>query len=205
MYGDESDKYQVNSAWFDVVTSGDNAGSIELSNDWNAGEWFMFIPASKYKDLINAQNKQTYIDVTGVLGNPRFIRNYKTEEWLWTGGTKRSEADNAVEEDQPYSISIHPWYGTSHETDYYSSQEGISSINQKGNFVQNHGAFAGAQINHATGSLQQIVSGLKPGLYALTAQAFYWPENTEGTSNAYLFANDAKTQIPALQDDELGD
>lgn len=78
-------------------------------------------------------------------------------------------------------------------------------------YASNYGAFGCLEIGAATGTFYQTVTGLTPGLYAVSAQAFfdindespytggaYNKSNTATASNAYLYANDEKTTIPVL-------
>lgn len=75
-------------------------------------------------------------------------------------------------------------------------------------YASNYGAFGCLEIGAATGTFYQTVTGLTPGLYAVSAQAFfdindespytdgaYDTPNTTTASNAYLYANDEKLRF----------
>ena len=70
-------------------------------------------------------------------------------------------------------------------------------------------------MGHVTGEFYQVVDGLQPGLYEVSAQAFFhrndgWPytngsygtDNTATASNAVIFANDATATIPMISGDD---
>ncbi len=84
-------------------------------------------------------------------------------------------------------------------------------------YASSYGAFGCLEIGAATGTFYQTVTGLTPGLYAVSAQAFFdkddqKPYNEEGektpgiyqtdnkatASNAYLYANDSRAIIPVI-------
>lgn len=116
---------------------------------------------------------------------------------------KTTELDYATSD---YCTSIAPEFGTGNVSDEYASS---------------YGAFGCLEIGAATGTFYQTVTGLTPGLYAVSAQAFfdkddqkpynkdgektpgiYQTDNKADASNAYLYANDEKTTIPVLSGDD---
>lgn len=155
----------------------------------DADEWYL-ITADDYKTVIQKESAQGRYNISGLLLNSRFIRNVSDAGNIFW---KTTELDYATSD---YCTSIDPHMGTTGSNDDYAS---------------NYGAFGCLEIGNATGTFYQKVSGLTPGLYAVSAQAFfdindespytdgaYDTPNTTTASNAYLYANDEKTTIPVL-------
>lgn len=155
----------------------------------NADEWYL-ITAADYKTVIQNESAQGRYNISGLLLNSRFIRNVSDANnlfWKTTGLTYETD---------DYCTTIDSRMGTTGSNDGYAS---------------NYGAFGCLEIGAATGTFYQTVTGLTPGLYAVSAQAFfdindespytdgaYDTPNTTTASNAYLYANDEKTTIPVL-------
>ncbi len=159
----------------------------------DADEWYL-ITADDYKTVIQKESAQGRYNISGLLLNSRFIRNVSDAGNIFW---KTTELDYATSD---YCTSIDPHKGTTGSNDDYAS---------------NYGAFGCLEIGNATGTFYQKVSGLTPGLYAVSAQAFfdindaspytggaYNEPNTTDASNAYLYANDEKTTIPVLSGDD---
>lgn len=159
----------------------------------DADEWYL-ITADDYKTVIQNESAQGRYNISELLLNSRFLRNVSDANnlfWQTTGLTYETD---------DYCTTIDPNMGTTGSNDGYAS---------------NYGAFGCLEIGNATGTFYQTVSGLTPGLYAVSAQAFfdindaspytggaYNNSNTATASNAYLYANDEKTTIPVLSGDE---
>lgn len=165
----------------------------------DADEWYL-ITADDYKTVIQNESAQGRYNISGLLLNSRFIRNVSDADNLFW---KTTELDYATSD---YCTSIAPEFGTGNVSDEYASS---------------YGAFGCLEIGAATGTFYQIVTGLTPGLYAVSAQAFfdkddqkpynkdgektpgiYQTDNKADASNAYLYANDEKTTIPVLSGDD---
>lgn len=159
----------------------------------DADEWYL-ITADDYKTVIQKESAQGRYNISGLLLNSRFIRNVSdVNNLFWsTTGLNYTNSD--------YCTSIDPHMGTTGSNDGYAS---------------NYGAFGCLEIGNATGTFYQTVSGLTPGLYAVSAQAFfdindaspytggaYNESNTTDASNAYLYANDSRAIIPVISGDE---
>ena len=82
-------------------------------------------------------------------------------------------------------------------------------------YASEFGAFGCLEMGRVEGRFYQKISGLRPGLYAVTAQAFfdtndkctykggaYVTPNPAEASNAYLYANKAETRIPTLPEND---
>lgn len=165
----------------------------------DADEWYL-ITADDYKTVIQKESAQGRYNISGLLLNSRFIRNVSDADNIFW---KTTELDYATSD---YCTSIAPEFGTGNVSDEYASS---------------YGAFGCLEIGAATGTFYQIVTGLTPGLYAVSAQAFfdkddqkpynekgektpgiYQTDNKADASNAYLYANDEKTTIPVLSGDD---
>lgn len=165
----------------------------------DADEWYL-ITADDYKTVIQNESAQGRYNISGLLLNSRFIRNVSDADNLFW---KTTELDYATSD---YCTSIAPEFGTGNVSDEYASS---------------YGAFGCLEIGAATGTFYQTVTGLTPGLYAVSAQAFfdkddqkpynkdgektpgiYQTDNKADASNAYLYANDEKTTIPVLSGDD---
>lgn len=165
----------------------------------DADEWYL-ITADDYKTVIQNESAQGRYNISGLLLNSRFIRNVSDADNIFW---KTTELDYATSD---YCTSIAPEFGTGNVSDDYASS---------------YGAFGCLEIGAATGTFYQTVTGLTPGLYAVSAQAFfdkddqkpynekgektpgiYQTDNKADASNAYLYANDEKTTIPVLSGDD---
>lgn len=159
----------------------------------DADEWYL-ITADDYKTVIQKESAQGRYNISGLLLNSRFIRNVSDADNIFW---KTTELDYATSD---YCTSIDPHMGTTGSNDGYAS---------------NYGAFGCLEIGNATGTFYQKVNGLTPGLYAVSAQAFfdindaspytggaYNEPNTTDASNAYLYANDSRAIIPVISGDD---
>lgn len=160
----------------------------------NADEWCL-VEADDYQNVIFKESEQGRYNISGLILNSRFIRNVVTQESeaFWSTKGLKYESDD-------YCTSIDPKMGTEDSNDGYASE---------------FGAFGCLEMGHVEGRFYQIISGLRPGLYAVTAQAFfdtndkctykggaYSTDNPAEASNAYLYANDAETRIPTLPEND---
>ena len=160
----------------------------------NADEWCL-VEADDYQNVIFKESEQGRYNISGLILNSRFIRNVVTQESeaFWSTEGLKYESDD-------YCTSIDPKMGTEDSNDRYASE---------------FGAFGCLEMGRVEGRFYQEISGLRPGLYAVTAQAFfdtndqctykggaYNKPNTAEASNAYLYANDAETRIPTLPEND---
>ena len=160
----------------------------------NADEWCL-VEADDYQNVIFNESEQGRYNISGLILNSRFIRNVVTQESEAFWSTYGLDYDT-----DDYCTSIDPKMGTEDSNDGYASE---------------FGAFGCLEMGHVEGRFYQEISGLRPGLYAVTAQAFfdkndqctykggaYNKPNTAEASNAYLYANDAETRIPTLPEND---
>ena len=155
----------------------------ERTNQRNSDVWCL-ISIDDYRRLTQDIARVGNYNVSGLLYNTRFIRNVSDVNNLFW-----QTSDEIDYETSDYCTSIAPEIGTNKETDGYAGE---------------YGAFGCLEMGHVTGEFYQVVDGLQPGLYEVSAQAFFhgddrWPytngaygtDNTATASNAVIFANDA--------------
>lgn len=161
----------------------------------NQDRWCL-IKRDDYNEILQNVAQQGRYNITGLIGNSRFLRNVSDANNLFWSVTNL----NYYNDD--YCTTIDPNLGTTQANDGYAA---------------NYGAFGCVEIGAVTASesapveFYQTITGLKPGLYMVEAQAFfdkndyatykngaYNDDNTTSASNAYLFANGEETLIPVL-------
>lgn len=165
------------------------------SNGNNADVWCL-ISIDDYKTLTQNKAQVGNYNVSGLLYNTRFIRNVSDPQnlfWHTSGSLDYDRSD--------YCTAINPQLGT-------------DDAGNNDNYARAYGSYGCLEIGRATGEFYQEVDGLKPGLYKVSAQAFfdgkdsapydkgYSENNTANATNAYIFANDNREPIPMLTDDE---
>ena len=168
------------------------------SNGDNADVWCL-ISIDDYKTLTQNKAQVGNYNVSGLLYNTRFIRNVSDPQNLFwhTSG-------NLVYDRSDYCTAINPQLGTNND-------------GNNDNYARAYGSYGCLEIGRATGEFYQEVDGLQPGLYKVSAQAFfdgkdsapydkgYNEINTANATNAYIFANDNREPIPMLTDDEYNE
>lgn len=174
----------------------------------NQDKWCL-IKRDDYNKILQDVAQQGRYNITGLIGNSRFLRNVSDAKNLfWSTNMKSTDDD--------YCTTIDPNLGT------IQGEGTWNEVYVADFYAEKYGAFGCLEIGAVTASednpveFYQTISGLKPGLYMVEAQAFfdkndyatykngaYDHENiaTEG-SNAYLFANGEETLIPVLDDEE---
>lgn len=161
----------------------------------NQDRWCL-IKRDDYNAILQKVAQQGRYNITGLIGNSRFLRNVSDATNLFWSVTNL----NYYNDD--YCTTIDPNLGTTQANDGYADT---------------YGAFGCVEIGAVTASesapveFYQTITGLKPGLYMVEAQAFfdkndyatyengaYNNDNRTDASNAYLFANGEETLIPVL-------
>lgn len=171
----------------DVEASAENSGS--------ADEWCL-ITLDNYRSVTTETSQLGDYNVSGLLYNTRFIRNVNDAGHLFWKVT-----DNLNYSTSDYCTAIAPEMGTADGNDSYASK---------------YSAFGCLEMGHVTGDFYQVVKDLRPGLYVVSAQAFfhgddrypyingaYNKSNTTDESNAVLFANEKDVTIPMLEGNDL--
>lgn len=216
---------------YHYITPGDN-GALSLSNRAPANTTWLIIPRESFRTVLLSVTNQTNINVSGLFLNTRFLRNMvATDSWDWyawdgssIGGKLSEDAYNT--DDNKYQVpandlgrarglthggiesmgafrGISPYIGNGYGYPYGTSVQNP--------YVSDYGAFGTAEMRDPI-IMRQTVTGLKPGTYVITAQAFVSDDNpdaqiTDGSNIAYLFASGTSgvsegALIPQLSDDE---
>lgn len=187
--------------WYSYYHGDDGVGYVHVSTR-TQDEWCL-IKRDDYNTILAAVAQQGRYNITGLIGNSRFLRNVSDADhrfWKVTG----LDYDN-----DDYCTTIDPQLG--------AIKEGEVGFQNNNDYAKAYGAFGCLEIGAVNASEEspveffQEITGLKPGLYMVEAQAFfdkndyktykngaYNEDNTTDASNAYLFANGEETLIPVL-------
>ena len=213
------DRAQDNKARFTIETIRGGGNTFRIHNTRNGAYWtydtskhyvtvtsngdsadvWCLISIDDYKTLTQNKAQVGNYNVSGLLYNTRFIRNVSDPQNLFwhTSG-------NLVYDRSDYCTAINPQLGTNND-------------GNNDNYARAYGSYGCLEIGRATGEFYQEVDGLQPGLYKVSAQAFfdgkdsapydkgYNEINTANATNAYIFANDNREPIPMLTDDECNE
>lgn len=214
----------------------DNNGALQNSGQDN----WLIIPRESFRTVLLSVTNQTNINVSGLFLNTRFLRNMAVKDsWEWyawdgssIGGELDEDAYNVNDylgadfkgEDQGVARGlshggieskgafrgISPYIGNGR----FGGILGIGSTLYpygSNSYVTTYGAFGTAEMRDPI-IMRQTVTGLKPGTYVITAQAFVSDDNsaapiTDGSNIAYLFAAGTNgvsegALIPQLSTDE---
>lgn len=193
--------------WYSYYHGDDGVGYVHVSTR-TQDEWCL-IKRADYNTILAAVAQQGRYNITGLIGNSRFLRNVSDAiHRFW-------DVKGLDYDDDDYCTTIDPNLGAIPEG-------GVGFENNNG-YARAYGAFGCLEIGAVNASEEspveffQKITGLKPGLYMVEAQAFfdqddesrydngYQTENHTTASNAYLFANEAETLIPMLDDADYRD
>ena len=155
---------------------------LVVTTDESKAETFYFIQIDDYHKVINNQNKK-YINVSGLVQDARFERNNKGINGdLW--GEYNAESKNVWQ------------FRYNRNTDTYvfpNLQDNVKELAYMTAWVGPNGDFNGQTGNY----LIQKITGLKPGLYRVNCQGFYFnPDNQNDKNNtSFVFASQNYTDI----------
>ena len=160
----------------------------------NQDRWCL-IKRDDYNEILKTVAEQGRYNITGLIGNSRFLRNVSDATNLFWSVTNLNYSDD------DYCTTIDPNLGTTQANDGYAVSYGAFGCVEIG----------AVNVDNGPVEFYQTITGLKPGLYMVEAQAFfdkndyatykngaYNTPNTTSASNAYLFANGEETLIPVL-------
>ena len=160
----------------------------------NQDKWCL-IKRDDYINILQNVAQQGRYNITGLIGNSRFLRNVSDAKNLFWSVT------NLTPGSDDYCTTIDPNLGTTQANDGYAATYGAFGCVEIG----------AVNVDKGPVEFYQTITGLKPGLYMVEAQAFfdkndyatykngaYNTPNTTDASNAYLFANGEETLIPVL-------
>ena len=189
--------------WYSYYPGDDGVGYVHVSTR-TRDEWCL-IKRDDYNTILANVAQQGRYNITGLIGNSRFLRNVSDADHRFWYVTNLSYSDD------DYCTTIDPHLG--------AIPEGEKGFKNSDDYARAYGAFGCLEIGAVDASedspveFYQTIEGLTPGLYMVEAQAFfdkndyatykegkYETPNTTDASNAYLFANGAETLIPVLND-----
>lgn len=150
---------------------------LVVTTDESKAETFYFILIDDYHKVINNQNKK-YINVSGLVQDARFERNNKGINGDLYGDYDKESKDNV-------------WqfrYNRNADTYVFPNlQDNVKELAYMTAWVGPNGDFNGQTGNY----LIQKITGLKPGLYRVNCQGFYFnPGNQNDKNNtSFVFAS----------------
>lgn len=172
-----------------------DGGYVHADRNGERNNWCL-IKRDDYNEILKTVAEQGRYNITGLIGNSRFLRNVSDRDnKFWSVTNLEYGTDD-------YCTTIDPNLGTNDSNDQYAIDYGAFGCVEIG----------AVNVDKGPVEFYQTITGLKPGLYMVEAQAFfdkndyatykegaYNKENiaTKG-SNAYLFANGEETLIPVL-------
>lgn len=151
---------------------------LVVTTDESLAETFYFIKIDNYLNVINNQNKK-YINVSGLVQDARFERNNKgidgTDDLKGDYGTMSS-----------YNVWQFRYDRSDHAYVYPHLQDNVEELAYMTAWVGSEGSKEG-NGNY----LIQKITGLKPGLYRVNCQGFYFnPGNIDDKDNtSFVFAS----------------
>lgn len=187
--------------WYSYYHGDDGVGYVHVSTR-TQDEWCL-IKRADYNTILEAVAQQGRYNITGLIRNSHFLRNVSDAiHRFW-------DVKGLDYDDDDCCTTIDPNLG--------AIPEGGVGFQNNNDYARAYGAFGCLEIGAVNASEKspveffQEITGLKPGLYMVEAQAFfdkndyatykegkYDTPNTTGASNAYLFANGEETLIPVL-------
>lgn len=151
---------------------------LVVTTDVSKAETFYFIKIDDYRNVINSQNKK-YINVSGLVQDARFERN-----------NKGIDGTNGLYGDYDTDSKNNVWqfrYDRNDYTYFYPNrQEDVEELAYMTAWV----GPKGSKVEKGNYLIQKI-TGLKPGLYRVNCQGFYFnPGNIDDKDNtSFVFAS----------------
>ena len=195
---DDKNGYKIYSKWTDNLGYNDNEKRkyylsyyegpkedkpqkkfLVVTTDESKAETFYFIQIDNYHKVIKSQTKK-YINVSGLVQDARFERNNKGIK-----GTSELRGDyDTKSKDNVWQFR----YNRNEDTYVFPNlQQNVQELAYMTAWVGPKGDFDGKKGNY----LIQKITGLKPGLYRVNCQGFYFnPNNQSDTNNtSFVFAS----------------
>ena len=150
---------------------------LVVTTDESLAETFYFIKKKNYHDVINLQNKK-YINVSGLVQDARFERNNKGID-----GSEGLKGDYNAESKNVWQFR----YDRSDDAYVFPNlQDNVEELAYMTAWVGPKGS-----SNNQGNYLIQKITGLKPGLYRVNCQGFYFnPGNKDDKDNtSFVFAS----------------
>ena len=158
---------------------------LVVTTEESKAETFYFIQIDDYRKVINSQTKK-YINVSGLVQDARFERNNK--------GIRNNKGSNGLvwlRGDYGTLSKDNVWqfcYDRNDDTFVYpNSQDNVQELAYMTAWVGPNGDKDGRKGNY----LIQKITGLKPGLYRVNCQGFYFNPNNKSDKNntSFVFAS----------------
>ena len=159
---------------------------LVVTTEESKAETFYFIQIDDYRKVINSQNKK-YINVSGLVQDARFERNNKG---IYNDGNWLHGDYGTLSKDNVWQFR----YNRDEDTFVYpNSQDNVQELAYMTAWVGPKGNKDGKKGNY----LIQKITGLKPGLYRVNCQGFYFnPDNQSDKNNtSFVFASQDYTNI----------
>ena len=151
---------------------------LVVTTDESKAETFYFIQIDNYHNVISKQNKK-YINISGLVQDARFERNNKG-----INGELRGDYGSTESKDNVWQFR----YNRNEDTYVFPNlQDNVQELAYMTAWVGPKGDFYGQTGNY----LIQKITGLKPGLYRVNCQGFYFNPNSQNDKNntSFVFAS----------------
>ena len=183
-YSDEVERKYYLSYYQGPTTEKPQKKFLVVTTEESKAETFYFIQIDDYRTVINRQNKK-YINVSGLVQDARFERNNKGIDGDgWLGGNYNTRPNNVWQfcYDRDQDTFVYP-----------NLQHNVQELAYLTAWVGPKGDIEGKKGNY----LIQKITGLKPGLYRVNCQGFYFnPDNQSDKNNtSFVFASQNYTDI----------
>lgn len=150
---------------------------LVVTTDESKAETFYFIQIDDYRKVINSQDKK-YINVSGLVQDARFERNNKGINGMLYGDYDTESKNNVWQ--FRYNRNVDTYV-------FPTLQDNVQELAYMTAWVGPKGDYDGKTGNY----LIQKITGLKPGLYRVNCQGFYFnPGNQNDKNNtSFVFAS----------------
>lgn len=198
--------------------------TLLVYDDNPANSYWLLIPRTAFRDVLLSVTHQTNIEVSGWFQNTRFVRYMdRTSSWQWWTISGTSHGSQLQEDNVGQNTSNGRGLGIASYKAYRSMAPGAETIkgipvkdhdgqtNITLDYAKSYGSFSAGEMKKPIVMRQQI-SGIRPGTYTITAQAFVSDDADEiGDTNddniAFLFAAGTSgvsqgAEIPVLKDND---
>lgn len=220
----EKTYYDIQNVWHQYLGIETTKNTLLVYDDNPANSYWLLIPRTAFRDVLLSVTHQTNIEVSGLFQNTRFVRYMdRTSSWQWWTISGTSHGSPLQEDNVGQNTSNGRGLGIASYKAYRSMAPGAETI--KGITVKDHdgqtnitldyaksyGSFSAGEMKKPIVMRQQI-SGIRPGTYTITAQAFVSNDtgdmNGQDNSNiGFLFAAGTSgvsqgAEIPFLTDED---
>lgn len=183
-YSDEVERKYYLSYYQGPTTEKPQKKFLVVTTEESKAETFYFIQIEDYRKVINSQTKK-YINVSGLVQDARFERNNKGIDGDgWLPGDYNTMPNNVWQfcYDRDQDTYVYP-----------DLQDNVQELAYLTAWVGPKGDKEGKKGNY----LIQKITGLKPGLYRVNCQGFYFnPDNQSDKNNtSFVFASQNYTDI----------